>query len=227
MLQYKNINQIKKNSLKTYKFFIIFKLIMSQVNVLFYSNHCPGSQALITLMKNEGLLRFFHQILTDNNPNLPPQIRVTPTLMIRNIPTPYVAGDAFNWLNKIKQWKINEQMKRVSNMQQSYLQQMSSNLNGGENMDSLSGFSREEMAGMSDIFAYLMDENALRKTYVDYSNLGKERIFTPPVETNNKNEIIKINGTQHANMHKKMIESRKKQDLQIKKNIEDFANQMR
>ena len=80
---------------------------MSEINVLFYSNNCEGSKQLIFLMKHEKLDKYFHFICTDNNTKIPHQIKLTPTLIIRNVPTPYVAGEAFAWLSKIKQWKIN------------------------------------------------------------------------------------------------------------------------
>src|SRR5580704_4177731 len=91
-------------------------------NILFFSNACQGSQALLSLMQGENLTKFFHLICTDNNSKIPPQIKVTPTLIIKGIDTPYVAGDAFVWFSKIKQWKIQMMMQKMSNMQKQYLQ---------------------------------------------------------------------------------------------------------
>jgi hypothetical protein len=193
---------------------------MSSLNVLFFSNHCPGSQTLIILLKNEGLLRFFHTICTDNNPNVPPLITVTPTLIIRNIPVPYVAGDAFAWLNKVKQWKISMQMQKMSGLQQQYLQRMAGNL--GMNTDgagNVLGFSQEEMSGMSDIFAYLQGDNAIQHSYFDCVNLGKESICAPDKKD------TKISEKSYHEISSKMEADRKKQDAEFKKNIEAFRNQ--
>ena len=205
---------------------------MSTINVLFFSNNCHGSQTLITLLKNEGLLRFFHTICTDSNPNIPPAITVTPTIIIRGNATPYVAGDAFVWMNKIKQWKINEQMKRVSSMQQQYLQGMAGNLGmntntlNGTGMENVLGFSQEEMSGMSDIFAYLMDDSAIQHTYFDCVNLGKEMIYTAPQEKKKETEEERQAGAdRQKHVTAKLENDRKKQDKEFKKNIEDFRKQ--
>jgi len=199
---------------------MIYSQFMSAINILFFSNVCTGSQILITLLKNEGLLRFFHLICTDNNKNIPPAITVTPTLIIRNVPTPYVAGDAFAWVNKMKQWKLNEQMKRMSGLQQQYLQKIAGNLGmNSSEVENIAGFSQEEMSGMSDMFAFWNEENPLQHTYFDCGNIGKEMIYAPPKEESTLSEKkFKENQT-------KMLQERSKQDAVFKKNIEDFRKQ--
>jgi hypothetical protein len=206
---------------------------MSAINILFFSNNCPGSQTLITLLKNEGLLRFFHLMCTDNNPSIPPMITVTPTLVIRNVSTPYVAGDAFQWMNKMKQWKINEQMKKMSNMQQEYLQKMAGNLGMNNTLTGVAGFSSEEMAGMSDMFAFWNEDNPLQHSYFDCTNLGKEMIYAPPLEEEaaKKNLLTEQQREQNARVSndraKKLKQERIEQDNVFKHNIEEFRNQFR
>lgn len=48
------------------------------MNILFFSNNCESSKALISMMQAENLIRFFHMHCTDGNATNPPQIKVTP-----------------------------------------------------------------------------------------------------------------------------------------------------
>ena len=129
------------------------------INVLFFSNHCEGSQILLSLLQGEKLLRFFKQICTDNNPNVPTEIRVTPTLFIRGIPRPYIAGEAFAWFQKIKQWKNDTLRKRVVNTQR---QQMGfDDATDSTDSNQIYGFSKDEMGGMSDMFACIESDTPL------------------------------------------------------------------
>jgi|GEM_PF-5319996 len=194
---------------------------MSSINIFFYSNSCPGSQVLNGILRNENLLRFFHQICTDNNPDIPSQITRTPTLIIRNVPTPYVAGDAFSWVTKIKQWKITAEMQKMSGAQQKYLQGMSANLNMNINSgQNFMEYSQMEMGGSSDIFAYLQEgAPATPQSFFDCGNLGKESIFTPPTEES------KIKEDKQRKLQSKLLEDRKKQDSIFKQNIDAFVKQ--
>lgn len=200
---------------------------MSSVNILFYSNNCPGSQHLISLMQQEKLTRFFYMICTDNNPKVPLQIKVTPTLIIKGIPTPYVASDAFVWFSKIKQWKMHMLMQRASAAQQQYLQNINNNLVTKDS--SVLGFSQAEMEGLSDIFAYLQNDNAMPHSYFTCNNLGQENIFTPPLEDGQykvkENAKYKISATQQKELHNNLEMERRKQDDAFKKNIDNFVKQ--
>lgn len=196
---------------------------MSSINVLFYSNNCAGSQTLITMMDNEGLLKYFHSICTDNNSQVPPEIKMTPTLIVKNIPTPYVAGDAFAWLSKMKQWKLNEQIKNMNNLQKQHLEKMNNNLVKNDDL-SIKEFIKDEMGGSSDTYAYYLDVDsqatALQHSYFDYNNIGKEVICTPSLETD------KIGEAEHKKLRTMLEHERKKQNSDIKKNIESFRQEM-
>ena len=192
---------------------------MSSVNILFYSNHCEGSKHLLSLMQGEKLTRFFHLICTDNNSKIPPQIKLTPTLIIRGVPTPYVAADAFAWFSKIKQWKINMNIQRASTAQQKYLQNINGNLD--TNNHNVLNFSQAEMEGMSDIFAYLQEDNPVPHAYFNYNNLGNENIFAPPKEE----DKYKINANKQKELQNNLEIARKKQDIDFKQKIDDFRNQ--
>lgn len=207
---------------------------MSSYNILFFSNHCDGSKQLLSMMQSEQLTRFFHLICTDSNPKIPPQIKVTPTLIIRGVPTPYVAGDAFAWLAKVKQWKMNMMRQRMSTAQQQYLQSIDSNL--VQNGPNILGFSQTEMNGMSDIFSFFSKhmaqecQDALPQSYFPCNNLGKEFIDTQPLEDGSfkvsDNSAYKINAAKQKELQTNLEMARKKQDENFKQNIDNFRNQI-
>lgn len=206
---------------------------MNNINVLFFSNKCDGSKLLLSMLGNEKLTQFFHLVCTDNNPKVPSQIKVTPTLIIRGQPTPYVAGDAFVWLAKIKEWKNIMQMKKMDNMQKQYLQNINSNLTDEIN---ILGFSQAEMNGMSDMFSFFSKDitqetqESFPQSYFSCSNLGQENIITPPLEDGtyklNDHAKYKINETKQRELISNLQKERLIQDTTFKKNIENFRNQI-
>lgn len=203
---------------------------MSAINVLFYSNFCEGSKQLISILRNENLLRFFHLVCTDNNPNVPSQIKTTPTLIIRGVDTPFVAGDAFIWLARIKQWKTNLMIQKINTAQQQYLKSINNNLVSNE--QNLLGFNELEMSAMSDIFSFFSRninqecQDSLPQSYFSYSDLGKESIFTPPLEDGsykiNEQSKYKLDAAKQKELHTKLEIDRKKQDELIRQSIENF-----
>jgi len=199
---------------------------MSTINVLFFSNKCEGSQLMISMMQNERLIDFFHLVCTDNNPNVPQHIKYTPTILIKGVPVPYVANDAFAWLARIKQWRTNMLMQKMSQMQQQYMQNINTNLSNNNNntMNNLLEFSKAEMEGMSDMFAYLQSDNPLDRSFVDYRKIGTKslEIFAPPKEEDKR----RLGETKHRALHSKLEVDRKKQDIEIKKAINDFTKNM-
>lgn len=188
---------------------------MSTLNILFYSNKCMGSQSLISLMQNEGLFKYFTPICTDDPKNIiPKEIKVTPTLFVKNIPTPYIAGDAFTWLDKMKQWKLNEQIKRMSEMQKKH-----SNIDDS-NETKLLEYSKDEMGGISDNYAYLDFDDAIQHCYFNYENIGKENIFTA------EDDVEKISATEQKKLQDNLKKERMNQEKEFKKNIDDFRKEI-
>lgn len=206
---------------------------MSSVNVLFYSNHCEGSKHLLSIMQVEKLVNFFYLVCTDNNPKIPPQIKVTPTIIIRGVATPYIAADAFAWVAKVKQWKINITMQKMSTAQQQYMQNINNNLTTGNS--NLLGFSDTEMNGMSDIFSFFSKninqecQEAMPQSYFGCNNLGTENIFTPPLEDGrfktSAGAKYKISPTKQKELYQNLDSERKKQDELFKLNTENFIKQ--
>jgi len=200
---------------------------MSSINILFFSNNCDGSKLLVSLMQTERLTEFFHMICTDNNPKIPIQIKITPTIVIRGVPTPYVAAEAFKWLAKIKQWKIHMQMQKMSAEQQQYMQHINNNLVAGD--IGYIGFSKAEMEGMSDIFAYLQGNDAMDHAQVKCDNLGNDNIFTPPLEDGSykitDNAKYRIDAKKQKELQNKIKSERDKQDIFFKQAVENFKKQ--
>ena len=198
---------------------------MSNINILFYSNNCEGSKHLISVLQTEQLIRFFHLICTDNNPKVPALIKVTPTIIIRGDPRLLIAADAFAWVSKVKQWKINMQMQKMTAAQQQYMQSINGNLVSNES--NLLGFNPSEMAGMSDIFSFFSSNmaqecnEALPQSFFTCSNLGQENIFTPPTE----DARYKINEAKQKELHNNLQMERNKQDETIKQTINNFRKQ--
>ena len=210
---------------------------MSAINILFFSNHCDGSKQLISLMQKEGLIKFFHLICTDNNPKIPPNITVTPTIMIKGIPTPYVAGDAFAWFAKMKQLKIYNAMQNVNKEQQKYLKDINNNDDDNSN---ILGFNKIEMNSITDMFSFFsQDENnecneAFPQSFVSCNDKNEINIYTPPLEngtykiTGNKlsgNKKCKINALKQKELQNKLEQERIQQDKIFKQNIENFRKQ--
>jgi hypothetical protein len=205
---------------------------MSLFNILFYSNNCEPSKLLLSMLHSEKMTPFFYMCCTDNNPSVPPQIKVTPTLIIKGMPTPYVASDAFAWLAKIKQWKISVMMQRMSNAQQQYLESINNNLKSNDN--NLLGFSQAEMNGMSDIFSFFSRDikqecqDSLPQSFFLCENIGKEFIDTKPLEDGTykitDNNKIKISKEKQKEMVGKLEMQREQQDELFKQNINNFMN---
>lgn len=195
---------------------------MNSLNILFYSNRCQQSKDLISLLNNEGLTKYFHLICVDNNPNVLPNTQ-TPTLVIRGMPTPYIKGDAFTWLSRVKQWKNQMLLRNFASAQQQFIQTMNNNLTPDNN--NLLGFNKLEMQQMSDMFSFFESDmkneidSSFPQMYVNYNQVGHESIFTPPKESG----FNKVK----ADKAKQLEEERKKQDHLFKKSIEEFHKQLK
>lgn len=203
---------------------------MNNINILYYSNKCEGSKLLISMLHQEKLLEFFHAVCTDNNIKVPPEIIVTPTIIIRGQPILYVAHDAFVWLAKMKQWKISMSMKKMNAMQQQYMQNISNNL---ENDANVLGYSSSEMNNASDMFSFFSRDIAqevqepLPQSYFSYNNIGNDKIFAPPLEDGtykvNLSAKYKIDDKKQRQLCKNLEQERKKQDTDFMNNINNFV----
>lgn len=199
---------------------------MNNINILFYSNHCECSKLLITMFQNENLLKYFYKICTDNNPKVPSFIKVTPTIIIRGFPEPYVAADAFVWLAKIKQYKVNATMQRMNATQQQYI-----NSNLEIDKTNILGFVDSEMNGTSDIYSFFSKniaqecQESLPQTFFDYDKIGQENIFTPPLESGSykmTENYKKLGETEQNKLYNDLKMKRCKQDDAFGKSNDSF-----
>jgi len=185
------------------------------------------------MLRSEKLDRFFHLICTDNNSAVPTQIRATPTILLRGVPIPFVAGDAFAWLARVKQWKMNLVMQNMNTVQQQYMKSINKNLvSEGTHFE---GFSQAEMNSMSDIFSHFSknitqeNQDSLQQSYVTCNNMGNENIFTPPLEDGSyklsDNTKVKINPNKLKEMYNNLKQERVKNDEQMKQLNDEFRNQ--
>lgn len=205
---------------------------MSNYNIFFFSNNCEPSKLLLSMFDKEKLTQFFHLICTDNNRQIPEQIKVTPTIIIRGHP-PYVANDAFSWFSRIKQWKISTTIKNMNSMQQEYLKSINNNLVPDDS--NLLGFNATEMSGMSDIFSFFSkdiakeNQNSLPQSYFDYNDIGVEKIFTPPLEDGsykvNEDGRYKISEKKQAETLQNLEQLRNQQEIMYKNHVDEYRNQ--
>lgn len=202
---------------------------MASINLLFYSNLCPGSRALIAMMQKENLIRFFQLVNTDEA-NVPNYVKLTPTIILKGNPRAYVAGDAFSWLARVKQWKINMQMSQVDIAQREYLAKVDSNLKVDDKQ--YLGFSEIEMSSMSDMFSFFSDDitkdcdEALPQSYQKVETLGKTDIFAPPLEGSSYDvsDIKKPDARQTQEAYLKLKKEREKYEQTLRSALGEFRN---
>lgn len=202
-------------------------------NVLYYSNMCDCSKELIAILQREDIYKYLHTICIDNNTNIPPNIK-TPTIIIKGSPTPYILGDAFLWVARMKQRKENIIMRRMNNNQLQYIRNINNNLMPAEN-EQIKGFSEAEMSGMSDMFSlFSLDQkrechDAFPQSFVTCQNIGKQFIETLPLENGSykisKNNEHKITEKQQEKMVKSLESLRQEQDNTFKSYFDEYKKQ--
>lgn len=186
---------------------------------LLFSNQCVASTRFITLLQNEGILKYFDMInvVERNIPNVK-----TPTVVFKGC-CAYEGKDAFIWLEKIKESKRMNVLKEQEN-------KMSKYFNGNNNTTKFVGYSKDEMSDSNDIYAYCNNDDnvALPGRYVSSNMVGNDLIIISGLE-NMKNMNIekgKITEKKQKELLSKYTENREKQDKEIqtvyKKIIDEF-----
>jgi len=177
--------------------------------ILFYSNKCKYCESLIDILKGKNLYHGFKTISIDNNNNLPPYLTKVPTLIVPDINKPLEGKNAFMWVNTV--FNFNNETNNVNN-ETNNINNKFNNLNTISNkVSGPGGFTKEEMGGISDSFAFVADDNdkKMKKNY-NYIEDGAENldkdIEIPKIILNNDNQQEQLNH---------MIEERKKQDQDL------------
>lgn len=193
------------------------------INILYFSNYDESSKHLICLMQTEGLLKYFTQVCKDGNLTVPQNI-LTPTIIIKGVPQPYIQNEAFGWFARIKQWRIDSSFQRMAENQKQYIQHnLNANSNKGATQETtLLGFNKAEMEGMSDIFAFLSnDAGAANHSQLTYDRIGSDKIIG---SSHGHDEEI-LTRKEQTVWGQQLLKERKQQDLTISKQLDEFGKQ--
>lgn len=172
-------------------------------NLLFYSKNCRTCDTVIRLLQFEKLLQYFNCICVDNNlDKIPKQITHVPTIIIPSLKKPLVANEIFAWIQAIK-------ASRKQNIEQQNNNILPVQINTHTTKVEPIGFVSQEMAGLSDTYAYTMVDAVPQHNYVKCTDVDKNVIFTAPEKAQ------KINGNSHQICIDEIEKRRKEQDKVI------------
>lgn len=170
-------------------------------NFLFYSNQCEMCKNLLIILKSNNMISYFTLLCVDDErvfARLPKIITRVPTIIIPSLNKQLVANEIFIWLQNLKQMKnqrsqfTSEKMQLENNQTQQDRREVRTGHKREEPMrhnnqppppmqaNQPLGFISQEMGGLSDSYAYTTIDQAPRHSYLSYSDLGKDGIFTAP-----------------------------------------------
>lgn len=142
----------------------------TNINMLFYSEHCPTCRNVMTLLKNENLLQNFKLTSVDGILDRFPPDMVIPLMRLVNIPEPLYAQSIYKWISQVK-----------------FMRQSNPNQNGiipPQITKKQSGpycFDADIMTKISDSFAFADDKinDPLPQSYFGVNQEGANAIYTP------------------------------------------------
>ena len=142
-------------------------------------------------------------ICIDDNKNLPPYLSKVPTLIVPDVNKPLEGKNAFMWVNTI--FNFDQETNNFKN-------NVKDNLESIEKKQGPGGFTKEEMEGISDSFAFVSDDKdkKIKKNY-NYIEDKEDDIEIPKIVLTNDNQQEQLNT---------MLEERKKQDRELVENDE-------
>ena len=174
----------------------------------FYSfKNCKNSVHMWKIMDREGIIGWFEKMNIDNfslEQLLEFGLKSVPAILIisNNKKELYEGRNAFKWIEHFIQNRRNNMAMMVNSNRQKILQ---------KNMminNSITDFSKAEMSGMSDDYAYLNTDIAQAKNYVNCN------IDTQPIIT--FNEKNKLNQAEMQNAMNDVEKYRKQQNQVLK-----------
>jgi hypothetical protein len=171
------------------------------------------SQALITVMTNEDLLKHFNVINIKQISNPPVKSHEVPALLLASNKRILIKHEAFQWLQRVKEFKMNMIIKNMGNFTQ---QQYGSMMNNIQNHREQLSYDKLEMSGMDDIFVFLNDNEMIPHNYVS-PTANLEVIITPDKDK-------KLNEKDHKKAHHQLLKDRDKQSNEIKKINDDIRS---
>lgn len=181
-------------------------------NVLLFVPGDANCDLLMKLMSNIGLMGYFYQVSILNEPRYA-SFKV-PTIILGGQNKGVFTGlEAFNWVAKMKEWKHNQEIKKMGESQNQTINATISNLQGGV---SLMGYSASEMGETPDNFSYMTTDDAIPKMYASSALPEKFNMFTPKEQKLAPNDAVKI--------AKQIDSDRKMFDDQYKAKLQDYIN---
>lgn len=187
-------------------------------NVLYYSNSSIQCQTLVRLLENEKLLSYFQKVCVDNNPNYPQT--GLPILIMGKMGKMFRGPETFQWVDKIKYYRMHVWMKKMNEQQKKQLENVFGNVSMNELGDIL-GFSKIEMDGLSDMFAYFESDDNVPHNYVDFNDIGKSDIV-PIITPHGSDLMTKISKDKYNRALSDTKRQREEQDGIFKKKIDEF-----
>lgn len=158
---------------------------MSDINIIFYSRQCDTCNKLLQLLQSDGILSSFKLFCVDGRLNqIPPQITIVPSMIVKNNNKILVANEIFEWIKNIKFIRGEGGV-------------------GGK--QGPIGWVDGEMNGTSDGFAYTNVDKAQPKSYFKIGGEEENAIYTAP-------DIGKINKKEQNDMIKNLEGLRNQQD---------------
>ena len=139
----------------------------SNINMVFYSEHCSTCRNIMLLLKNENLLQNFKVICVDNIlDSLPPDMKV-PLMRLVNVPEPLYAQSIYNWISQIKFMRSNSTTQ--------------TNIIPTKKQSGPYCFDADVMTRISDNFAFADEKinDPLPQSYFGINQEAKESIYTP------------------------------------------------
>ncbi len=177
---------------------------MNSNNIFFYSEKCKDSIRMKDMLKAEEIFDKFTSVCIDNLKSVPASIKMTPTLVLSKINVPLEGSSAFQWLANFRQLRLNYHMNKQN----------------GKNNDPLE-FIEKEMTGFSDMFSYLLTDDAQPQSFSTF--LTEQKIFAPIIsvsKTKTKDESAKYE-INHKKNYDELLKRRTEQDKLNKKQLED------
>jgi hypothetical protein len=192
-------------------------------NLLYYTNKDIQCQILLTLLKNERLIDYFECICADDTPM---QNENLPFMYIAKTKNKIQGNEIFQWIEKIREYRKNIWMQKITDIQEQKIKDVTSNVSMSE-LGNLLGFSKSEMDGVSDLFAYYDNQSdALPHNYVKYDDLkndGNLQILT--IAEDNPN-CMRVNVNTQNRQLEALQKDRAKQDDNFKKQYNDIKTQL-
>jgi glutaredoxin-related protein len=158
-------------------------------NILFYSTQCNLCKTVMQILKQENMATYFNYVCIDDpqiRSRIPKTITHIPTAIIPSMNKIFVGNDILQWIQTLRISRAQHSNVSASSIQRRMEvlnQQPQNNKNTQDKVPQATplGFVTQEMAGISDTYAYTTVEQAPRHTYSSYNEI-ETKLYTAPQE---------------------------------------------